>query len=87
LSDNGQEGEGGHIHGGITSAKKDDQNILFYGKAEKIEDKWVPHGHGQTAKIDDQNILFYGQAEKNDGKTTKWNVQGKYHITSHFLLK
>jgi hypothetical protein len=82
LVDDGQEGERGHIHGSMTSAKNDDQNILFYGQAGKIEDHKVRHRHGQTAKTDDKNVLFYGQVEKKDGKATKSNVQGKYHISS-----
>jgi hypothetical protein len=87
LVDDDHEVDGGHIHEGRTSKKNDDQNILFYGKAGEIEYQNVQHQHGLTAKIDGQNILFYGQEEKKDGKSTKSNVQGKYHITSYFLIK
>jgi hypothetical protein len=85
LADDGQEGEGGHIYGGVTSVINDDQNILFYGQAGKIEDTKVQHRDGQSVKIDDQNILFYGQVEKNNGKATKSNMHGKIAFRHAFI--
>uniref|UniRef100_A0ACD5Y023 Uncharacterized protein n=1 Tax=Avena sativa TaxID=4498 RepID=A0ACD5Y023_AVESA len=75
VQDDGQEGEGGNIHGGITGAKNDDQKLQIYGQREKHEEQKVRHRYGPTTKNDDQNLLIYGKGEKNDGKTTKSNMQ------------